>query len=307
MVGDRFQSIYGFRGADPDAIPRMERVLGETTDLRKKQGRGLVRLPLTVTRRCPLEVVELAKTLVPDFEPMEGARQGLIAQEAFEEMTRSVATRGKWLAPGTMVICRINAPLIKAFYKLTAKQVKSFIRGRDIGEGLVALLKSVHRQMFGRKAKDDPESRSMLPYLDKMEIEECDQLKKAGASERSIEAFKDKVECLREVLKADGGERWYSESMTSLEKMFSDRDEKGSVVLSSGHKAKGRESETVIVLEPQLIPFPKAVQPWEMQQELNLAYVMATRSKDRLVFCGEVPRCFEEYEVEDFGGADNEG
>src|SRR5690606_35186416 len=53
-VGDPFQSIYQFRGADSEAIPNIIKKLSAKT------------LPLSITYRCPKKVVALAKEIVPD-------------------------------------------------------------------------------------------------------------------------------------------------------------------------------------------------------------------------------------------------
>ena len=62
------------------------------------------------------------------------------------------------------------------------------------------------------------------------------------------------------------------------------------VLLSSVHRAKGREAEHVVILEPDLLPHAMARTDEAVQQELNLAYVAATRSKHRLTFAGDIPR-----------------
>src|SRR5262249_16613860 len=59
--GDRFQSCYGFRGADPDSIQSFYESLRDSP-------RGCLILPLTVTQRCPKSHVRLAQGIVPDLE-----------------------------------------------------------------------------------------------------------------------------------------------------------------------------------------------------------------------------------------------
>jgi DNA helicase-2/ATP-dependent DNA helicase PcrA len=92
-VGDPAQSIYGFRGADTEAMPRIIKRLDATV------------LPLSITYRCPKSHVALAQTLVPDIEAAEWAEDGIIegvSEYRFLDMVRA----------GDLVLCRTNAPLV---------------------------------------------------------------------------------------------------------------------------------------------------------------------------------------------------
>lgn len=68
-VGDRAQAIYGFRGAGITSMDEM------------KQRFGMRELPLSVTYRCPVAVVEHAKRWVPQIEAREGAEAGFVGLE----------------------------------------------------------------------------------------------------------------------------------------------------------------------------------------------------------------------------------
>ena len=67
-----------------------------------------------------------------------------------------------------------------------------------------------------------------------------------------------------------------------IKQVFS--DDKAGVKFSTVHKFKGGEAESVFILEPGLMPHPRASQPWELVQESNLKYVSITRSKSELYF-----------------------
>ena len=67
--------------------------------------------------------------------------------------------------------------------------------------------------------------------------------------------------------------------------MFSD-DVEG-VVFSTVHKAKGLQSPTVYILNPELMPSAHASSDWEIQQEENIQYVAYTRAQVQLVFIRE--------------------
>ena len=80
---------------------------------------------------------------------------------------------------------------------------------------------------------------------------------------------------------------------TDIERLFdtggSDRGDtsamKGKVVLSTIHKAKGLEADTVFFLDQGLL-YGRWITPgtWMEIQEKNLEYVGVTRAKNRLVF-----------------------
>jgi superfamily I DNA and RNA helicase len=67
-----------------------------------------------------------------------------------------------------------------------------------------------------------------------------------------------------------------------IDSVFSD-DAKG-VVFSSGHRAKGAEADNVYYYMPELVPHKLAVEPWQLQAEENVDFVMSTRSKHGLYF-----------------------
>jgi superfamily I DNA and RNA helicase len=77
------------------------------------------------------------------------------------------------------------------------------------------------------------------------------------------------------------GEQTVEGVINRLSTIFS--DERGGILFSSVHKAKGMEHKEVYIIEVQQMPF-KASKDWQMVQEKNLAYVAFTRSLDRVTF-----------------------
>ena len=75
-----------------------------------------------------------------------------------------------------------------------------------------------------------------------------------------------------------------------IKKLFDDTSKgqrKNKIVLSSVHRAKGLEADTVYILEEQMMPHPMAELEWEIEQEYNIRYVALTRSKNTLVLVGK--------------------
>ncbi len=265
VVGDAKQSIYAFRGADAESIPNMRAKLGGTD-------RGITCMPLTVTWRCPRSVVRLANAIVPQLEAAPDAAEGEIRVVPESDVLKD-------LGPGTMVLCRTNAPLVSACYRLLREGIPAVVRGRDIGKGLLTLLVKL-------KAKSVPD---MAERIDDYAVREREKLSKLRHPEPALIVLEDKVSCL---MALSEGATSVDEIKARIDTLFSDQDESKAVTLSSIHKAKGLEQDDVVVLCPGLLPHPMAKRPSEQAQEANLAYVAVTRAKRTLTFAGSLPALF---------------
>lgn len=271
-VGDRRQSLYGFRGADVQAVPNLIVALNATV------------LPLSITYRCPSSHVKLAQEIVPGIEAAATAREGTVETITPGEFAKRVK-------PGQMVVCRVNAPLVGYAFALIKQGVKAVVRGRDIGANLASLARKMANQGAQLQAKDgnnvdDQGGPGPMDYMEKAlwayRQNELIKLDRKNASETQRQALEDRVQVLETVM----GECQLPDQVAAMiEGLFSDEIE--GVILSSVHRAKGLECETVYILRPDLMPFKKVKQEWELEQEWNIRYVALTRSKDSLVFVQE--------------------
>ena len=64
-----------------------------------------------------------------------------------------------------------------------------------------------------------------------------------------------------------------------------DNNDKGEIMLSTVHKAKGLEADNVYVLATERMPHPKGG-----SEENNICYVAITRAKKNLFYCGPKPK-----------------
>ena len=265
VVGDPRQAIYAFRGADAASMENTGALLRST-------GRGLERYPLTVTWRCPASHVRLVNAIVPDLEVAPGAAEGIV-----ESLSEEAAL--DWLGAGDMALCRTNAPLVSACYRLLRDGKPAAIRGRDVGRGLLTLIAKM-------RARTVP---ALIEKLDDYHLAERSKLVKLRHPGPAVAALVDKVECLVALTE---GVTTIDDLKSRIQSLFSDESEEEAVLFSSIHRAKGLERNTVTILSPHLLPHPSATTDREKVQESNLAYVAATRSKNRLIFAGYVPSLF---------------
>lgn len=245
-VGDGCQAIYGFRGASVGALGLLAHQFACT------------RMPLSVTYRCPVAVVELAQQYVPEITAAPGALQGLV------EYHNNVPAAA-WFQPGDLVMCRKTAPIIKQAYRFLRERKPMYVMGRDIGAGLIGLVKKLN-------AKDIEQ---LDAKLNKYQAREEAKLQ-GPKDEAKLQALQDKCESLRALLDGCGT---VQEVINVINSMFEEKD--NAVVLCTIHKAKGLEADRCVWLEKEGV-IKMDMQGWREQEELNLRYVAVTRAKKEL-------------------------
>jgi superfamily I DNA/RNA helicase len=263
-VGDPHQAIYGFTGADSDALDLIAKAVSAK------------RIPLTVSYRCPKSVTELARTWVNHIESHPSAPEGKVFKTAKHDDLFDL------VMPGDAVLCRFNAPTIQIAYQLIFKGIPARIEGRDIGKNLKAL---------ARRWK----VKSPSVFLDRLtdwEQKETTKLR-MRQKESLAAAVEDKVHCLQvlvsRVLSLDPECKDIVSALCGeIDSLFGDNVGGAHVLLSSIHKSKGREWSRVFWIQT---PTPKwCRKDWEFSTEVNLSYVAATRAKSELYLVPMAPR-----------------
>lgn len=79
------------------------------------------------------------------------------------------------------------------------------------------------------------------------------------------------------------GWRFSSEFIAELRRLFSGKEE-DSIILSTIHRAKGLEADQVFIVEPQLLPHPKAESDAARESERCLEFVAYARARKALYF-----------------------
>ena len=259
-VGDRHQAIYGFTGADNDAL-----------DILKKEFNA-AELPLSTCFRCSKSVIRHAQSIVPHIQPRVGAIEGAVNLQMPEyNFHQNLFSQSFPDLQRSAILCRKNAPLISLAFQLLSKRIPCRIEGRDVGQELIRLCKK-HSSPGDSKQKL---SQSLQLHLNQ-------QAQKL--SPYKLDLLSDKITAINSILQLP-----FITSVTQLyqeiEQVFSDYDptKPPRLTLSSVHKSKGLEWPTVYLLGRNLwMPSQFATQPWMEDQEQNLIYVAITRAKEIL-------------------------
>ncbi len=256
IVGDKNQAIYGFRGADSNSISIFQNEL-------TKRGRKVKEFSLSLTWRCPKSVVKEANRFVSEFDCKEDAEEGRVIENSPFNPSE-----------GDMVLCRYNAPLVSAFYDLIMQGKSAYVLGRDMTKGLVNAVNKITKN--GNMGSDE-----FLQLLDQDFHYNYNRLIKLEKTNQA-HALEDKFECIRIfATKATT----VTGILAEIKRVFNG-NEKGEIMLSTVHKAKGLEADNVYILATERMPHPKAS---DMREELNICYVAITRAKKNLYYCGPKP------------------
>lgn len=270
-VGDPRQAIFGFTGADHDAL-----------DLIRNSFKAIT-LPLSTCYRCGKAIIAHAKQWNSTIEAHESNGEGKVTQTRFEDFFKSVETLN--LSGNDGILCRKNAPLMDLAFSLIRKGIACRVEGKDIGAGLVALAQKWKVQDLNK----------LVERLTSFRNREVSKMIEKGL-ETKAEQVEDKVDTLLVLVdRCKEQNRHNVQDLVSLIKsMFSDSGDnytnKNIVTLSSVHKAKGLEWNRVFLLgREQFMPSKYAKKAWQKGQEQNLIYVAVTRAISELVEVSEIP------------------
>lgn len=250
FVGDKHQSIYGFRGAMNDSMQRTKDMF------------HCVELPLSISYRCPKNIVKEAYKIFPDIEAWDQSGDGMVRySEAMNEQ----------YGEDDLILCRFNAPLIELAYALLRKGIACHVKGRSIADGLIHII-------------DKQRAINVADLIDKLITWQDAERSKARmkndeAKEKSVQdkflslmLFTEKCTLRDDVSRVEA----------QIDSLFAQG--KG-VCLSTIHKAKGLEADRALILGHRELPFvTRGQQPWQYDQERNCQYVAVTRAKQGLIY-----------------------
>lgn len=269
-VGDPYQAIYGFRGATSNSIQQLSNRFNIETWL-----------PLTASFRVSKAVASRQTRWVPDFSAHESTLAGHVESWPKKADDQS-AHHSQWnldeVPDGGAILCRNNAPLMRMAFALIKANRKVTVLGRDIGLNMANSLKKICKKQM------DLGGEAMQVAVSNWRK---DELEKVQGKESRMALVTDRAESLSILIEASGGKS-LGHTCDWIINLFGDKTTNG-VTLSSGHRAKGLEWNWVMHLDPWRVPSKHARKaadagnPFPLEQENNLRYVIETRTKDLLV------------------------
>lgn len=269
-VGDPFQSIYGFAGADCNSFDRVK----NTFDCQI--------LPLTDCFRCPQKAISIAKTLRADikgFKQYDGIVETILEKDVM-----------RLIKAGDLVICRHRAPLVSLALKLVSKNFKVKLHPDEVQEFMgdyknyftpAELRKTLTDEMID-KFFDVVQERGEK-RIDK-EFHNVDSVLKRIMVTEAVDTLKTTLDFLKK--------KYFEWNLNSLDAILTRLKHclmypgEEAIKVSTVHRAKGLENDKVFILQYDKMPVRRDLE-WERIQERNLKYVAVTRPKEELYLCIE--------------------
>jgi DNA helicase II / ATP-dependent DNA helicase PcrA len=252
-VGDPHQAIYGFTGADSNALDLIQK------EFKAKE------LPLSVTFRCPKNVVKEAQKYVQHIESHPDSADGIVDECNLQDLPNLVTQ-------DDAIICRNTKPLVEVAYNLIRNKIPCKVEGRKIGENLIKLATRWKVKTVG----------TLINKLEAYKEKEIEKYKKKE-NESMCQVIEDQVETLAVFIDQCKLDDPISTLISKIQELFDDTENKKILVLSTIHRSKGREFNHVFALGmDKYSPSKWAKRDWELIQENNLLYVQVTRAKHHL-------------------------
>ncbi len=267
-VGDPYQAIYGFAGADCNSFERV------------KSSFNCKVLRLTDCFRCPQAVIKLAQPLRSDINGFKD-----YPGKIYKIPSREVIVNIK---EGDLVICRTRQPLRALALKLINEDHKVKIHPDELQEFMGDYQKNFTPQEL-RKILNDQSIESFFENAKERNNKRINrENQNADAIIRKI-LIKEKIDTMVATLNFLK-KKYYDWHLNTLEsilkrlKLLLSSPSENAIRISTIHRAKGLENDRVFILEYDKLP-PARDLEWENIQERNLHYVALTRPKEELYLC----------------------
>ena len=278
VVGDDYQSIYGFTGATPAYLLAVQARFPHAVEIRLEENYRSTPEVLALANRLVPELGGAPKVLratrPPGLEPVVRPFPGPEEEAAFVvERIRALHAEGVPYEE-TAVLYRVNSRSEDFEAPLAVAGIPFQVRGgaflrRQAARGVVRLI--------GRSAETDvaagvrraAEAQGFLDVLPD------------GLGDQELTRQGDLARLVALAAEFDDGERSLTEFAADLERRFGAHGEGRGVHLLTYHRAKGLEFEAVFLplLQEGELPIRQAKTPEALAEERRLFYVGLTRAK----------------------------
>lgn len=277
FVGDEFQSIYSFAGADCHSVNNIKRLYKTKS------------LELPINYRCPKKHLEFVndKYDIP-IQPAPNAKRGNLIRIEYDEICDYIENDDCILSRKNRDLCKIVLDLLdndfavyvrdESLVNKLIKKISSFKQSVNDLTDLSKVLKDIRQEYRNKIAEQnetllDEEKETQLVdivrYSDSnMDLIECVEV----LLNRYIEDNQDNSTRLKS----------FDAFINYVKQRLCTKKQKGAIQCVSIHQAKGKEYNRVFILNNNRICSELAHTPDQLQQEENLAYIAMTRSKDTI-------------------------
>ena len=267
-VGDPYQAIYGFAGADCKSFERV------------KQSFNCAVLGLTDCFRCPQDVITLAQSLRADINGFKDYPGKL-----YKIPSRDVIVNIK---EGDLVICRSRRPLREISLRLINRDFKVKIHPDELQEFMGDYKRNFTPQELRKVLNDEiievffDHAKERNRKLIAKENQNADAIIRKILIKEEVTTMEATLDFLKK--------KYFDWHLNTLEnilkrlKLMLSNPSDDAIKISTIHRAKGLENDRVFILEYDKLPPPRDLE-WENIQERNLHYVAVTRPKEELYLC----------------------
>ena len=269
-VGDPYQSIYGFAGADSKSFERVMNTF------------NCKRLSLTDCFRCPAKAIDIAKTIREDIRGFKTEAGIVTVLQSHEVLIR--------LKPGDLVICRFRDPLRMIAMKLVNKNIKVHMHPDEVQE-FIGDYKAYFTPAELRRKLNEGMLEDFFSKIEQRNIKRFERdFANVDSAIKSVKV-KEAIDLLRESIDFFRLKfmDWQLNTIDSILLRLKETLQylgDDAIKISTIHRAKGLEEKRVFILEYNKLPVHR-IKPWEDEQERNLHYVAVTRPKEELYLCLE--------------------
>ena len=300
-VGDKYQSIYKFRGSDSEAFDNLGDMLKEVSpnkDIHRSLSKNFRSKKAIIDFSNANTVVNGLQQGIPTKNGEEGkaTKDKVNYEEAFDTLKKEKKENGKIMQ--TAFIARTNEPLIQAAIKLMKEGIPFIIIGKDMAKELI---RHVDKIVSGHKLSDFSDVRKLGDALYQFKESEKDEHHGKAAKTAYLKELEETTEALLAAIyqfeevnnnkvTITGFKIWLKNRFSGIdadsatgkaeyEKMLK---ELNPVVLTTAHRSKGMEWDRVYILRDDLFPHPRVKKEDELAQEEHMRYISYTRPREEL-------------------------